>query len=78
VNKRSRKPVRSAAEIGPGDFVKLGPGWHEVETNEIFGRSFNDEPHFKRGDWEIKTKDGRVVNGWAVGAYAKAEDMENA
>lgn len=76
LTRRMDAPDRSAPDIGPGDYVKLGSSWHEVASNDVHGRNIHETQEWRRGNWQITTTDGRTTSGWGVNRYAKAEDME--
>jgi hypothetical protein len=63
-------PFRSATEVGPGDFVKIGQTWREIASNTAQGSPVTPK------SWEIKTRDGTSHDGWGINRYAKAEDIE--
>lgn len=67
---RDGAPARSATEVGPGDYVKVGSQWREVASNSAFGAE-----RLPRS-WEVRTVDGGSHGMLGVQRYAKAQDME--
>jgi hypothetical protein len=74
--KRADAPVRSASDVGPGDYVKLGSTWHPIRSNDVFGHNIHETEAWRKGNWRIETTTGRTVSGWSAMNYAKVEDME--
>lgn len=68
---RADAPIREPHEAGPGDFVKIGAEWYELETNDHFGIVKMSETY-----WEIRLKNGRGYSQRSARYYAKREDFE--
>lgn len=75
MNHRSDAPVRSVADVGPGDYVKVDGAWYRIEINTAWGLA----PLPKR--WTVYTDDGRRHDSYdysterCIQLYAKAEDF---
>lgn len=63
-------PSRSVAEVGPGDYVKIGSRWERIAHNSAAGAERTPR------DWSVRTESGASYGMWSINAYAKAEDME--
>jgi len=63
-------PHRSVTQVGPGDFVKVGPQWVEIKQNSAHGEATTPRR------WRIETEGG-IYDMWDINAYAKREDMES-
>lgn len=71
MNLKSSAPNRSVTEVGPGDYVKVGPGrWERIESNSAHGAERTPR------NWTIRTESGRSLGMWDVHRYAKAADLE--
>jgi hypothetical protein len=62
--------ARSATEVGPGDWVKIGQRWERILTNTAFGAT--PVPR----EWVVVTQQGRTFTMWEINAYAKDGDPE--
>jgi hypothetical protein len=76
ITRRTDAPDRSAPEIGPGDYVKIGSTWEKVATNDVHGQDIHSTPEWRKGNWRVTTENGSTRSGWGINNYAKAEDME--
>lgn len=63
-------PSRSVTDVGPGDFVKIGSQWKQIESNTAAGAQ-----HTPR-HWTVTTTDGSSHGMFGVNRYAKKEDLE--
>lgn len=63
--------MTSCREVGPGDFVKIGKVWKEIEHNTAFGQTG------KLRDWIVTTTDGENYGMYGINAYATAEEMKS-
>lgn len=67
---KSDAPSRSCTDVGPGDFIKVGPGWVEIESNTAHG-----QPRTPR-DWAVTDVNGVRHSMFGINRYAKAGDLE--
>ena len=67
---------RSITEVGPGDFVKVGPGrFEEIARIE---KDYGDRPPTPKTTpkrWTVVTTSGRRVSMWQARSYYKKEDL---
>lgn len=70
LSRKSDAPNRSATDVGPGDFVKIGSQWKPIESNSAHGAK-----RIPR-EWTVRTTDGGTYDMFGVNRYAKAEDLE--
>lgn len=68
LRQRTDAPSRSVTDIGPGDYVKIGSTWRQVESNSA--HSAERTPR----NWTICSEIG-THDMWAINSYAKAEDL---
>lgn len=69
MNVKANSPRRSVTDVGPGDYVKIGSRWEQIQSNTAYG----SEPTPRR--WTVCTEHGSL---WDINLYAKAEDFPNA
>jgi len=62
--------MTSCIEAGPGDYVKIGREWKQIEHNTAHGVD-----HTPR-TWTVTTTDGQRYGMWDINAYAKAEEVK--
>jgi hypothetical protein len=67
---KSDAPSRSVAEVGAGDFVKIGSQWKEISSNTAEGATRTPR------NWTIRTTDGTSHDMFGVNRYARREDLE--
>jgi len=72
-DKTLKRDVRSSGctDVGPGDFIKVGSQWKEIESNTAHGEART--PRY----WDVTTTDGQTYGPFDIKLYAKAEDMED-
>ena len=66
---KSDAPSRSARDVGPGDFVKVGTSWKKIESNTASGQERTPR------SWSVKTEDGASYDMFSIRRYAKADDL---
>lgn len=68
--RRSDAPSRSATDVGPGDYVKIGSSWQKIASNSAHGAERTPR------EWTVRTEGGGSHGMYGINAYAKHEDME--
>ncbi len=67
---KSDAPSRSAMDVGPGDYVKIGSQWKRISANTAAGAERTPR------NWTVTTEDGGSYDMWSINRYAKREDLE--
>ena len=67
---KKNSPIRTATEVGPGDYVKVGSTWQKITGNTAFGATRTPR------SWEVSTEGGQRLGMFEINRYAKAEDVE--
>lgn len=65
----SEKQARDVKEIGPGDYVKVGGQWKQIESNSAYGETATPR------SWGVRTTDGGSYGMWDIQRYAKKGDL---
>lgn len=63
-------PTRSVTDVGPGDFIKVGSQWKEIQSNSAHGSEHTPK------HWDVRTTDGGTHGMFGINRYAKASDLE--
>ena len=63
-------PVRSATDVGAGDYVKVNGQWKPIASNSAEGSERTPR------NWTVRTEDGASYDMYSISRYAKAADLE--
>lgn len=58
-------------DVGPGDFVKVGEVWKEIEFNSAYDQQYLPK------EWTVTTTDGSIYDMYGIRAYATVEEVRS-
>jgi hypothetical protein len=61
----------SCTDVGPGDYVKIGRVWKQIDSNTAYRVEVTPR------EWTVRTTDGSNYGMREINAYARAEEIES-